>query len=576
MKKRILPALLALCMVMSLLPTVFADGAAVTCSCTSNTCTNSSHTDKGTACGATVEDTSNENTLCNACKSTSTTTTPGTTTTPEEGDEDEVIYCNCSAEHTAWIDNSGESPVAKTTCPNTVSESGLCATCAKKADHNPCNIGGCTLLKGHDGNHNNTSCLSANETEKAKCGAATHNAGCPNKCDLDVDAWKTPEAVGQAEGDEEAPTAWEKDGKESCNLTKGHSGPHSNTKCIKDAKCGASTHAPDCPVASTSGQCGLGGCDKAKGHSGDHNNTVCLGVNDDGHCAAPEHIAGCSSYTCGCSHSYTPVEKEWSTAFNPEGFECTSAAGCTYCNKWNAFVSSLKAAYARQKAAYDADQEKETPTGVQDPGAAPTIAACTCKDCAPNPPTGALVNNEGEEVENPVAGDDEGDKTVEEKFADADKMTTEEKDAVQVMIDNKWMEGDGENFNGRGAADTNVVLTVIARMAGETITGTEWADLAKAWAEENDLTEGIEITKADMARKDIVLMLWRLAGKPEVEQELEFDDIDELEGDYVAALKWAVATGIVKGNGDGTVSPDGTLKRSELAIMVSRYAANVK
>lgn len=583
MKKRILPALLALCMVISLLP-VMAFAGNVDGDQGGGQTQNPNPSGEGDGEGEEDGDGSEE----------------GNTT------ETTVYYCACeyTEGHQPWLDAEGEK---HTGCQNTVAEKGeLCASCAKKAEHNPCGVGGCTKLKDHAGDHNNESCLSANDTEKAYCGATTHNAGCPKKCDLDVDAWKAPGGTGEEAGDEEdddtdqnqtvsaladaeeAPAAWEKlQEKESCDLTIGHSGPHSNTNCIKDVKCGASSHAPDCPVASASGQCGKGGCDKAKGHDGDHNNTVCLGANDDGHCqdTLPNegvHIAGCSKYTCDCDHSHNKGDGAWDKAFASE-FECTSKAGCTFCNQWNTFVASLKASYAKAKAAYDkysalSDAEKdkwegETPT---DPGDAPDVTACDCLVCAPNPPTGALTNDEGETVENPVAGES-GTPTKVEEFKDADKMTAEEKDAVQVMLDNGWMQGTGEEFDIKGAADTNVVLAVIARMAGqEGITGTEWANLAKAWAEDNDLTEGIEITKADMARKDIVLMLWRLAGKPGSEQELEFDDVEGLEGDYLTALKWAVETGIVKGNGDGTVSPDGTLKRSELAIMVSRYAANVK
>lgn len=587
MKKRILPALLALCMVISLLPVMAFAGA-------------DEDQGGGQTPGQDQNDDQNQN--------------PGSNDEGEEdgggpesggSTEDTVYYCNCGVEHPEWIDSSGDESAIKTTCPNTVTEENtMCASCARNAEHNPCGTGGCTKLKGHAGDHNNTTCLCAegaqgvdDSTNKALCGASTHSAGCPKKCDLNADGWKAPEgtpaeseennqenqAVSTLADAEEAPAAWEKlQEKESCNLTKGHSGPHSNTNCIKDAKCGASTHAPDCPVASASGQCGKGGCDLAKGHDGDHNNTVCLGANDDGYCAADEHIAGCSKYDCECDHSHTKGEKAWDKTFDSD-FECTSKAGCTFCNQWNTFVASLKASYAKAKAAWDkysalTDAEKEKWEGEvpENPGEAPTDTACNCLVCAPNPPTGALTNDEGETVENPVAGEN-GTPTKVEEFKDADKMTAEEKDAVQVMLDNGWMQGTGEEFDIKGAANTNVVLAVIARMAGqEGITGTEWANLAKAWAEDNDLTEGIEITKADMARKDIVLMLWRLAGKPGSEQELEFDDVEGLEGDYLTALKWAVETGIVKGNGDGTVSPDGTLKRSELAIMVSRYAANVK
>ena len=159
-----------------------------------------------------------------------------------------------------------------------------------------------------------------------------------------------------------------------------------------------------------------------------------------------------------------------------------------------------------------------------------------------------------------------------EEFTDMEDWMAE---GVQFALDNKLMEGLGNGkFDGRTKVDAITVATVFARMAGETITGASWKDDAAAWVEENaELFEGIDLEGAELARKDVILVMWRQAGEPDSDQELDFTDIDGLEGDHLTAMKWAVENGIVKGNGDGTVSPDSGVSRGELCILLSRSAS---
>ena len=585
MKKRILPVLLALCMVMSLLPVAFAEHTNDSCTvdgCTTEGCTG--ECTKASPCQAC------QDANCAACQEDEEEAP-----TPGEDEEDEVIYCNCAGTHAEWIDRTDpENPEVKTTCTNVVDEAGKCATCLKTASCNPCGKGGCTLLAGHTGNHKGQNAC-VNTAGDTGCTFTTHGENCPNKCDLSKNGWTkaggAPVAAvegedGGDEGEDEEPAdppapTWTEGGAESCNLTKGHSGPHSNTNCIKDAQCGAAEHAPDCPVAKASGQCGAGGCTKAKNHTGNHNNTVCLGYNANGKCdpnlggeeASDNHISGCDHYDCGCDHTHEAGDKAWDKDFDPSNAECTSKPGCAHCNEWNAFVSALKSAYNKQKADYDAYtalDNKEGVTPVEDPGTAPDVTACTCKDCKPNPAMGAVVDENG----NVVDPTDPTEPEVPSKAEDFTDMEDWMAADVQVALDKGWLEGYGDGtFNGRGVTSGATIAAVLARMDGETITGITWAQDALKWAEEQDACEGIELTGDSMARKDLVLVIWRMAGKPAAEKELEFTDVDGLEGDHLTAMQWAVENGIVKGNGDGTVTPDGSVNRAALCAMLARYDA---
>ena len=92
-----------------------------------------------------------------------------------------------------------------------------------------------------------------------------------------------------------------------------------------------------------------------------------------------------------------------------------------------------------------------------------------------------------------------------------------------------------------------------------------------AWADKDGLTEGIEITSEGIARKDLILLLWRAAGKPASEKEVTFSDLDGVEGDHLTALKWAVENKIILGNDDGTFTPDSTTSRSQISVILVRY-----
>ncbi len=79
----------------------------------------------------------------------------------------------------------------------------------------------------------------------------------------------------------------------------------------------------------------------------------------------------------------------------------------------------------------------------------------------------------------------------------------------------------------------------------------------------------------NIARGQIVLMFYRLAGNPSVEG-LENPFTDVPEGKYFTdAVKWAVANGITTGKTATTFDPYGDVTRQELAVFMARYAQNI-
>ncbi len=515
MKKRILPVLLALCMVMSLLPVAFAAAGANGCTCDGSEAnckqySSAQHGD-GQCTGTATDD------QCSDCKKD--------TTPPSGGDND--VTCTCTSDACTNDSHADKSQACGATVEDTSAGNTLCNAC-KPADEGPGGDGG----DGDDG-----------EDTPAECTGGTDCA---------------------------APA-----------------GTHKSTG-FADAE-GGTTAACKKYV-----KCGVGGCDLDKGHEADHsvgggNIAKCLGYSADAKCSAATHIAGCPKYDCGCDHTDAGFNDSQEEGF--VALTCTSKPGCPLCASWNSYVSGKNAEYNKalatyqaakakwdaDKAAYDAAQaEDPTQTAVKDPGAEPTaptnpnLTACECADCRPNPAMGVVTDENG----NPVDPTDPTDPEVPSKAEDFTDMEDWMAADVQVALDKGWLEGYGDGtFNGRGVTSGATIAAVLARMDGETITGGTWAMDALKWAADQDAFEGIELTGDSMARKDLVLVIWRMAGKPAAEKELEFTDVDGLEGDHLTAMQWAVENGIVKGNGDGTVTPDGSVNRAALCAMLARYDA---
>lgn len=117
------------------------------------------------------------------------------------------------------------------------------------------------------------------------------------------------------------------------------------------------------------------------------------------------------------------------------------------------------------------------------------------------------------------------------------------------------------------------VCVVLARYADENIvtTGANWAAPSVEWAATAGLSEGITASD-EITREDLVIMLWRAMGKPEVTQDLSsFKDADSVNSEASSAMQWAVNVGIIKGTDTGELNPQGNTTRAELAAIVARF-----
>ncbi len=128
-------------------------------------------------------------------------------------------------------------------------------------------------------------------------------------------------------------------------------------------------------------------------------------------------------------------------------------------------------------------------------------------------------------------------------------------------------------------------MVMVLSLAGTALASESgsYADVAGHWAEEEigrivelGLMDGKTATSfapdENMSRADLVVALYRLAGKPAATGENIFSDVDDDDA-YKDAVVWASTNGIVNGS-NGAFNPTGDIKRQEIAKIMDLFAAN--
>lgn len=130
------------------------------------------------------------------------------------------------------------------------------------------------------------------------------------------------------------------------------------------------------------------------------------------------------------------------------------------------------------------------------------------------------------------------------------------------------------------------VVTMLYRMMGSpAVSGsTTFLDVeedgyyrnAVLWAQKNGLVQGYSQewfgTNDPITREDLAVLVYRHAGSPGGGSSLSgFSDAGAVSDYAVAALKWAVGKGLVRGYEDGTLRPQDATTRAEACALMMRY-----
>lgn len=108
-----------------------------------------------------------------------------------------------------------------------------------------------------------------------------------------------------------------------------------------------------------------------------------------------------------------------------------------------------------------------------------------------------------------------------------------------------------------------------------------------AWAAANGITNGTEDNRflpgELVTREQIAVMLYRYAqykgliSAEDINPDLsDYTDQGQISDYARSAIQWAVAAGILKGSGDGTLHPQDTATRAEVAAMIMRWAEQME
>ena len=146
-------------------------------------------------------------------------------------------------------------------------------------------------------------------------------------------------------------------------------------------------------------------------------------------------------------------------------------------------------------------------------------------------------------------------------------------DAVSYVYANGLMDGvSASEFAPEANMTRAMFWTVLARIDGETITGTSWAEAARAWAMESGVSDGTD-PNGKITREQLVTMLWRFAGEPESAQSLSgYTDASSVSDWATTAMAWAIEKGVITGMTATTLAPQATATRAQAAAILMRFA----
>ena len=152
----------------------------------------------------------------------------------------------------------------------------------------------------------------------------------------------------------------------------------------------------------------------------------------------------------------------------------------------------------------------------------------------------------------------------------ADTQNHWAKDAIDFVSARGLVNGMSATIYAPNASTTRAQLwTILARQNDADLTGgATWFENAQNWAKEKGISDGTN-PNGTINRAQMVTMLYRAAGSPEVSITTTFTDVPA-DSYYAKAVVWAVENGITTGIGSGKFDPNGTCTRAQIATFLYR------
>ena len=150
--------------------------------------------------------------------------------------------------------------------------------------------------------------------------------------------------------------------------------------------------------------------------------------------------------------------------------------------------------------------------------------------------------------------------------------------AVSYVYEKGLMSGvEVDEFGAYMTTTRAMIWTVLARMDGVTTSSQgEWYEAGREWAMKNGISDGTD-PMGNITREQLASMLYRYAKytgetvTTKGERLDQFIDNAVISEYAVQAMNWAVEEGIINGNDDGTLNPDGNAQRVHAAQMLMNF-----
>lgn len=148
---------------------------------------------------------------------------------------------------------------------------------------------------------------------------------------------------------------------------------------------------------------------------------------------------------------------------------------------------------------------------------------------------------------------------------------------ISWALENGVMNGVGDGkFNPNGTVTRQQLWMTLARMAGEAPVDMA---AAKIWAVNNSISDG-SVPGNTITRQQMAVILYRfaklmghsVAGNGDLSPYSDSGEISSYAGE---AMAWAVGSGILNGTADGTLNPNGTATRVQMAVILYRFYSRV-
>ena len=173
-------------------------------------------------------------------------------------------------------------------------------------------------------------------------------------------------------------------------------------------------------------------------------------------------------------------------------------------------------------------------------------------------------------------------------------------DAVTYVRDNGLMSGTSDTtFTPGGTMTRGMLVTTLYRMAGQPdlsdenlgypfadVVADSWYGDAVYWARLNGVANGTSDSTfspdGTLTREQAVTMLYNYANAQGYDTTQggmaaqEYPDFASVSSWASEAVTWAVNTGVLTGTNAGTLNPQGSATRAELATMLVRFTAGLE